>query len=199
MGEVIKRALTPTVGQNSLSKWLESPELSNPIRNQSTELQIVQEIQPFQVKRRFQSLTSSLSGGDTIAFFQGRVPVDENWFIEMLTIGHNAAAGRRVFNMTVETPGLMLDPLVVARVAILAGATASAQAMPLIGGALYQIAVDDLFNQPNGLKVSPGSQITVQNLSGLAAGDNVNFKMRYVQRPLPLEEELSDFLIAGQA
>jgi len=184
----IKRALTPTVGQNSIQKWLDSPELANPIENQSTELQLVQEITQFQVKRRFQSLTVGLAGADTTAFFNAVVPETEMWFIELLSIAHDSAASPRVFEMRISKAGILPLPITVARVAVPAGAVLDQQSVLLVGGALNPLAADDKFNQPDGIEVGPGSIITVDNISGMIAGEFVNFRIRYRLRPLPLEE-----------
>lgn len=196
MGELIKRALTPTVGQNSLGKWLESPELSNPIVRQSTELQIVQEVLPFQTKRRYQTLIATIAGGDTGMSFQGTVPEDELWEIELLTIGHDSAVNRREWQMAVGHPSLMPTAQTVARVGILGGLTADDRAMPLVGGALFQVENDLLFNQPNGFVIGPDWRLSVQNSEPMLPGETAIFRMRYTLKPLPLDEELAASMIA---
>jgi len=182
MGESIKRGLSPTVGQNSLQKWLASPELASPIRRQSTELQIVQEIEPFQRKWRYHQDSQQLAGVETSAVFSVTIPVDEVWLIDWLWFEQDS--GATVIAEVLHTGGVLA-----ARQALITRAQVVTGLMtPLIGSSKpAAVASADRYQRVEPLELLPLDTLQIQNLGGLVAGDSAFLQVRYRIRPFPLE------------
>lgn len=191
MGESIKRDLTPTVGQNQLQAWLRSPRRSNPLKTQSTELRITQELLPFQDLYRYVQREITLVGAQTIAIVQQQVPLDEAWLVDGIWVTHDGT-GDIVFQVTVDSPLWPLGFAIVTRQRVESG---SIRSTPLIGSRpLDSPAAVGTYHRDEPLTMLPGDQLNIANTGALAADDVVRFNIRYKHRPIPIEVQESQLL-----
>ncbi len=185
MVESIKRNLSGTVGQNSLQKWLASPELASPVVRQSTELQIVQELERFQRKYRTHQDSQTLAGVETFVVFSVTVPADQSWKIDWLWVEHDSAATRTWQLRYFHTPFL-------ARAGIVSRTLVAPNFMtPLIGATKPLPSAGDAANYDpiEPLTLLPGDQIQIENTSAMAVGEVGRLQVLYRHIPLPLEQE----------
>ncbi len=183
MGESINRALTPTVGQNGLQRWLASPELTNPLRTQSTSLQPCQELLPFQQKFRLHQDSQQLGGVETVTRFDVTVPENECWEVDWLFVEHDASS-------TIVWQARMLRNPFFNRQAVVAQRRITIGVMQsLIGGDVPRAAVvgDPDMNPREPLKLLPGANLEIQNVDAMAQPDVGRIAVIYREVPLPLE------------
>lgn len=183
MGERIKRGLSPTVGQNSLQKWLASPELANPVVRQSTELQIVQELEPFQRKYRYHEDSQQLTGGETEVVFGVTVPETEIWIIDWLWVRHTVDI--IIWELLMNAVPLLSTDALISRMSVVPNLFT-----PLIG-AVQQIPAgagsDDRLTRVEPLVLLPEETLTIHNVSAMAAPEVGFLQVRYRLAPFPLE------------
>ncbi len=185
MGELIRRGLTPGVGQNPLSKWLASPELLSPVKTQSTELLVTQTLRDFQAKVRYHQDAQTLVGVETTVSFDVTVPIDERWWIEWLFVEHDSVAARAWRVRVLRNPFFN-------RQAIIAQRTLTPGAMrPLIGGRPIQptVAASEEVYPSHDYIAMPGENIEIRNITAMAAGEVGRIQVRYRNIPEPLELE----------
>jgi len=187
MGEIIKRALTPGVGQNPLSKWLDSPELLNPVKNQSTQLGITQELGPFQKKYRVLEDAQTLAGVEVVTRFDVTVPENECWEIDQIWFFQDSGATIVVQARTILLPELQFQNVRAQR------RCPTGVFHPLIGVMIPLPAVSgDSDAIPfNPIKLLPGENLEIQNTTNMAAGDVGRIQVLYRHVPLPLEVEIA--------
>jgi len=186
MGELIKRGLTPGVGQNPLSKWLDSPELLNPVKDQSTQLIICQELWAFQKKYRVLEDSQALVGAEVVVRFDVTVPLDECWEIDQIWFFQDSGGTIVAQARTILLPELTFQNLRAQRqcptgifhpligVTLNPGTTSNSDAVPL-----------------NPIKLLPGENLEIQNITNMAAGDTGRIQVLYRHVPLPLEVEIA--------
>ncbi len=184
MGESIKRNLTPTVGQNSLQKWLASPELASPVVRQSTELRVTQDLFLFQQTFRYWEDAQQLGGVETETVFSVVVPNDECWLMDWFWVEHDSAAGSRIWEIRQLHTNILSRQAIIARRPINPG-----QPAPLIGAqALTPAADTDSSVYPTEpVILLPLDAIEIHNVEGMIAGEVGRISTRYKKIPVPLE------------
>jgi len=185
MGELIRRGLVPTVGQNPLSNWLESPQVLNPVSSQNTSLQISQNMRDFQQKVRYHQDSQTLVGVETVVRFDVTVPKNERWWIEWLGVEHSAG-GTVVWQVRVLRNPFFNRQLVIAQRRITQGIMqaliGNIPPLPGTGGDSDVSIVEPYI-------AMPGENIEIQNVNALAAPIVGRIQVRYRHIPLPLELE----------
>jgi len=187
MPSFIKRALTATVGQNGLQKWLASPELVNPLVDQSTSLQPCQELLPFQNSYRYIQQTIVLAGAQTIGIFTAEVPLDEAWEIDIIGVQHDSA-GTISFSVDQSHRPLLAIPIILTRQDVLAD-----RMQPLIGSPPFTVAASvGRYQKLEPIKALPGDTIVIGNITSMDVFSTIILVVRYKLIPIPLAIEVPE-------